>query len=248
MPRLLLVDWDEASAAARAAELRASGHEVLVLTKGANFKSFQTVDAAPPDLIVICLDRLPSHGRAVAASLHERKSTRRVPLVFAGGEAPKVLATRPLFPWATYVAWEKFAAAIPKALKKTPPLPAKHAASTKSTAAKLGVEGAALAVLNAPDALERLIGPWEESRGAAERVLLFVTSETELARDFPRAADRLSNRGGLWICWPKKSSGARTDLDGNAVRAFGLARGFVDYKVCSLDETWSGLLFRGPRA
>jgi hypothetical protein len=27
------------------------------------------------------------------------------------------------------------------------------------------------------------------------------------------------------------------------VRSFGLAAGWVDYKICAIDETWSGLLF-----
>jgi hypothetical protein len=27
------------------------------------------------------------------------------------------------------------------------------------------------------------------------------------------------------------------------VRRFGLASGFVDYKVCAIDPAWSGLLF-----
>lgn len=36
----------------------------------------------------------------------------------------------------------------------------------------------------------------------------------------------------------------KTDLDGNLVREAGLAAGLVDYKVCSVDDTWSGLAFK----
>jgi hypothetical protein len=43
--------------------------------------------------------------------------------------------------------------------------------------------------------------------------------------------------------WPKKSSGEVTDLSQAVVRGLGLGAGLVDYKVCSIDETWSGLLF-----
>jgi len=53
----------------------------------------------------------------------------------------------------------------------------------------------------------------------------------------------LDDGGALWIVWPKKSAGVASDLDGNAVRAFGLANGLVDYKVCAVDATWSGLCF-----
>jgi hypothetical protein len=35
-----------------------------------------------------------------------------------------------------------------------------------------------------------------------------------------------------------------SDLDGNVVRTAGLAAGWVDYKVCSVDDTWSGLAFK----
>ena len=54
---------------------------------------------------------------------------------------------------------------------------------------------------------------------------------------------RLAENGGLWIVWPKKSSGVASDLTQAVVRKIGLAAGLVDYKVCSIDRTWSGLLF-----
>ena len=53
----------------------------------------------------------------------------------------------------------------------------------------------------------------------------------------------LPGAGGLWIAWPKKSSGVSTDLDQNLVRRTGLASGLVDYKICAVDGTWSGLRF-----
>ena len=48
----------------------------------------------------------------------------------------------------------------------------------------------------------------------------------------------------LWMIWPKKASGVKSDLDGNVVRETGLAAGWVDFKVCSVDDTWSGLAFK----
>ncbi|WP_344613216.1 DUF3052 domain-containing protein [Dactylosporangium salmoneum] len=47
--------------------------------------------------------------------------------------------------------------------------------------------------------------------------------------------------GALWVAWPKRASGLTTDLDENVVRAFALANGRVDVKVCAIDQTWSGL-------
>ncbi|HEX6163353.1 MAG TPA: hypothetical protein VFZ31_08310 [Vicinamibacterales bacterium] len=48
----------------------------------------------------------------------------------------------------------------------------------------------------------------------------------------------------MWLAWPKKASGVASDLDGNIVRETGLAAGWVDYKVCSVDDTWSALAFK----
>ena len=49
--------------------------------------------------------------------------------------------------------------------------------------------------------------------------------------------------GGLWVCWPKKASGVKSDLSGAIVRTVGLATGLVDFKVCAVDETYSGHKF-----
>jgi hypothetical protein len=48
----------------------------------------------------------------------------------------------------------------------------------------------------------------------------------------------------MWLAWPKKASGVPSDLDGNVVRTTGLAAGWVDFKVCSVDATWSALAFK----
>ena len=47
--------------------------------------------------------------------------------------------------------------------------------------------------------------------------------------------------GGLWIAWPKRSSGVATDITEDTIREVGLPTGMVDNKVCAIDETWSGL-------
>ena len=49
--------------------------------------------------------------------------------------------------------------------------------------------------------------------------------------------------GGLWIVRPKKASGVAGDLTQVQVRRIGLAAGLVDFKVCSVDATYSGLRF-----
>jgi hypothetical protein len=74
-------------------------------------------------------------------------------------------------------------------------------------------------------------------------VLLFVTTERALARDFAKLAEKLATNGMIWIAWPKKSSGVATDLSEGRVQRIGLDAGLVDVKICAIDDTWSGLKF-----
>ena len=47
----------------------------------------------------------------------------------------------------------------------------------------------------------------------------------------------------LWLIWPKKTSALANDLGEPMVRQMGLEAGLVDYKICAVDQTWSGLAF-----
>ena len=68
-----------------------------------------------------------------------------------------------------------------------------------------------------------------------------VRRRGELERRFAALKRALDPAGGLWIAWPKRSSGVETDLTEDVVREIALAKGLVDNKVCAIDETWSGL-------
>ena len=118
---------------------------------------------------------------------------------------------------------------------------------------KLGIgPGARVGLVRAPDGFEATLG--ELPLGVAPRpvgagkttfdvILCFAARLVDLARDLPRLRDRLDPAGGLWIAWPKKSSGVATDATEAEVRGRGLAAGLVDNKVCAIDDTWSGLRF-----
>lgn len=80
-------------------------------------------------------------------------------------------------------------------------------------------------------------------RGAYDVVLAFCPDRAAFARRYPSATRRIPPTGAVWVAWPKKSSGAATDLDEAFVRSEGLASGLVDNKVCAVDDTWSGLRF-----
>ena len=82
-----------------------------------------------------------------------------------------------------------------------------------------------------------------QARGRCDVVVFFVTRRAELARRFPAFVRALEPDGGLWVAWPKKTSGVATDLVFDAVQEVGLDAGLVDNKVCAIDDTWSGLRF-----
>ena len=80
------------------------------------------------------------------------------------------------------------------------------------------------------------------AKGHRDLTVWFPRNVAELKRRIKALADGVED-GGLWIAWPKKSAGVETDLSDSVVRSTGLAHGIVDYKVCVIDETYSGLKF-----
>jgi hypothetical protein len=72
-------------------------------------------------------------------------------------------------------------------------------------------------------------------------IVCFCPDRERLESRWPDLHGRTTPAGALWIAWPKKSSGVPTDLTENVVRAYALAHGRVDVKVCAIDDTWSAL-------
>ena len=97
-------------------------------------------------------------------------------------------------------------------------------------AKKLGIRADSTILLDgAPDhypAGEATVAPSLSNR--VDIVHLFTKSASELAAK-------------LWVSWPKKSSEAPTHITEDVIRQVALPIGFVDVKVCAVDEVWSGL-------
>jgi hypothetical protein len=116
-------------------------------------------------------------------------------------------------------------------------------------ARKLGIkEGHLLAFPGAPGGFDELLGTLPEATRVKKRaagpldvIVFFAISRSELVARFDALKRALDPAGGLWVAWPKRSSGVETDLTEDVVRAVALERGLVDNKVCAIDETWSGL-------
>ena len=113
---------------------------------------------------------------------------------------------------------------------------------------KLGIkEGTRVALLGAPasftlDALPEGALVRRGVRSKADLSLWFVRSKAELLRGV-RAMKPRSAASGLWIVWAKKTSPLFAEVTENDVRNAALAAGMGDFKVCAVDEDWSGLRF-----
>ncbi len=257
--RVVLIHWNAAEAGQHADVLRRSGFDVeYIPAKGAG-PGLRDLRERPPDAFVISLDRQPSQGRAVATFLRQQKATRSVPLVFVGGDPEKVARVRDALPDAHYAEWRAIRGALRRAMTRrqdSPVVPGTmDAYRGRPLAGKLGLrEGSIVALVNAPPDFEKKLDGLPDGvrltrrlPAAAGTILLFVEDSAALEQRFATAVSHLADRGGLWICWRKKGSPAAADLTQAAVRAYGLARGLVDYKICAVDDTWSGLLFTRRR-
>ena len=116
-------------------------------------------------------------------------------------------------------------------------------------AQKLGIKaGQQVVTIGAPAGYRKLLAPLPEEvsftseiKAGAVFVHFFVSERKVLEKELKRLRKLLADTGTLWISWPKKSSGAPTDITEGTIREVVLPLGFVDVKVCAVDETWSGL-------
>ena len=252
--RLHLIHWNEAEAAERGNRLRAAGYQVDHQAPGS--AGVRRLFTDPPDTFVIDLSRMPSQGRDVAVLLRKREATRHVPIVFVSGESAKVERTRQVIPDAVFTSWQSIEGDLAAAIAVPPSDPVVPDSAFAAYAGtplvkKLGIKpGSAVALVNPPDGFDATLGPLPD--GAAldrlgpeesDLVILFTMSRVDLEEGVGSMADILGPSASMWIAWPKKASRVATDLTQNAVRELGLAAGLVDYKICSIDKTWSGLLF-----
>lgn len=70
---------------------------------------------------------------------------------------------------------------------------------------------------------------------------IFVTERAVLAQRLAALRDQIAKDGQVWVSWPKQAAKVETDVTEDTVREVALPLGFVDTKVCAIDEVWSGL-------
>ena len=114
---------------------------------------------------------------------------------------------------------------------------------------KLGIKpGLTVVTINTPKNYRRLLGTIPEGvtfsnhlRSDSTFVHVFIGKHSELANRLPVLREKIADAATVWVSWPKRSSGVPTDVTEDVIRAVALPLGFVDVKVCAIDETWSAL-------
>jgi CheY-like chemotaxis protein len=259
MQKIRFIHWNKEEAVRLAQQLEALGYEV-------DFQPFmgrETMQQLKQDLpaaVVIDLSRLPSQGRDVALGLRHFKPTRWLPVIFVEGDPQKLPAIKKLVPESIFTTWEVIAPALQQAINNPPTqvtVPESLFAGYAGTPLpqKLGIKADSnLVLVDAPAGFTKTLGDLPEgvqvSEVASEMpdvVLWFTRSRQAYEQRLPEMVPQ-AEKGGLWVIWPKKTSGMATDLTQVVVRKLGLAAGLVDFKVCSIDATWTGLRFTKRKA
>ena len=114
---------------------------------------------------------------------------------------------------------------------------------------KLGIKpGLTVVTINAPTNYRRWLGTIPEGVTFSDRlkpdssfIHVFTRKRSELANRLPVLRARIADIGTVWVSWPKRSAGVPTDVTEDVIRDVALPIGFVDVKVCAIDETWSAL-------
>ncbi len=116
-------------------------------------------------------------------------------------------------------------------------------------AKKLGIkEGNKVFVVNAPDLYLESLEPLPPGvefvlrlTNKTDIVHVFLDRKAELEKALTRFRTKIKPAGTVWVSWPKKAAEVPTDITEDVVRAMALPLGFVDIKICAVDEVWSGL-------
>lgn len=252
MARIRLIHWKPAECPERASRVEHFGHEVEASPFDTSIA--RALRASPPDAILIDLSRLPAHGLEAGVYLRRAVPTRHVPLIFVEGEPAKVERVKEKLPDARYTSYDRLElvledvlAAPPRevVVPKTPGI-----ATSAPLAKKLGLkDGGELGLYGAPKRFDALVPGFRcHDRPPSGRFLSiwFVHTLADLTAVLPSITLHAAS-AGAWIAWPKTTRTFRSEVNGNLVRERALAAGLVDFKICSIDGTWSAMRFARKR-
>jgi hypothetical protein len=174
------------------------------------------------------------------------------------GEDAKVDRIQQILPDAIYSDWEKLLPTLERVTGKdlyengSPVVPQTifDAYAGTPLVLKLGIKaGAKVGLYGQPDDFLAQLGTLPEGvtflhrdSQDCELVIWFVYSQKELIEDIEKMVNSL-RRGSMWIAWRKKTSSQFDGLTQQIIREIGMEQNLVDYKICSIDQNWTALLF-----
>jgi len=88
--RAFVLHWDAAEVDAKRAMLRAAGAEVVGHEAEDGARAARLVRESAPDVLVVWLSRLPSHGRVTAAYIRSTGWGKALPILFVDGDPDKL--------------------------------------------------------------------------------------------------------------------------------------------------------------
>jgi hypothetical protein len=252
MARVLLIHWKEEEAAPRVEEMRGWGHDVAWRGMREN-KEVKVTSARKhaAEVVVFDLSRMPVYSKYHAELIRKAKSTAHIPFVFVGGEREKVEVLRALYPGEIFTQWSrlrKVLEALPKGNGGARKGPVAGVEAVRQLWQKVGLkEGMKVYAESAPREFFAALGDAPESvefqehaRGAALSLFFFESWDR-----FGESADRVVTQARLAPVWVFYRKGA---LKSTELREALLDFGLVDYKICSVNSNWAGILVRQKKA
>ena len=112
-------------------------------------------------------------------------------------------------------------------------------------------KGQKLIIINGPEGYAEDLGPMPEDvvvgnklEGVFDFVQIFVKDFAELATYLPHALKVLKEDGLFWICYPKKTSKIKSDLNRDVLRVEMEKHFLSSVTLVSINDTWSAMRFR----
>ena len=116
-------------------------------------------------------------------------------------------------------------------------------------AKKLSIkQGSRMFLLDAPEGYVSLLDPLPQGvqfdnhpSHVIDIAHVFVTRKEDLKGHLVTLRNQLKPNAVVWVSWPKKAAKVPTSVSEDIIRELALPLGFVDIKVCAVNEIWSGL-------
>ena len=260
MSRIQLLHWNAIEARDYIDLLRANGYDVQYCAafRPALMKSWRE---SPPDAFVIDLSRLPSHGREIAIALRHSPATQRIPVVFCEGAEKKISRIKAEVPDCIFAKRSTLRSALKRAIAHPPGDPVTPKAmmdryASRTSAQKLGIKpsstvflidpprNAASVIGELPPHVELLEFDLAETRDArrAAVTLCFVRDLDALQSTLSTLRGRAADTK-LWLLWRNGAQKEHSAVTERVVRDRANSLGLVDYKICSVNQIWSAMLF-----